>query len=371
MSEEKSLRPETLAITSGRPMHVSDGSVNSTITLSSTFHAGGPIGYGRYGNETWTDLESAIEALEGGPTLSFSSGMAAISAVFSILPVGAVVTASHQGYSGVMTLLKTLETSGKIEVRYVDVSDSEQVLSALPGTALLWLESPTNPMMSVADLPRLIGVAKSEGCGVAVDNTFATPLGQRPLTMGADIVAHSVTKYLAGHSDVILGSLSTTDPVLFARLEDARKIGGAIPGPFEAWLALRGIRTFPVRFEKAQASALEIAARLSRHPKIENVFYPGLASDKYHERANRFMSGFGAVLSFTLYSGPEEAERVCEASKVVTHATSLGGVESLWERRRRWSGESHSVPETLIRLSVGCENVEDLWDDISQALQNA
>lgn len=371
MNEENSLHPETLAITSGRPGHEPDGSINSTISLSSTFHAGGPIGYGRYGNETWTNLESAIEALEGGPTLAFSSGMAAISALFSILPVGAVVTASHQGYSGVMTLLKALEASGKIEVRYVDVSNSEQVLSALPGTALLWLESPTNPMMSVADLPRLIGAANSAGCGVAVDNTFATPLGQRPLTMGADIVAHSVTKYLAGHSDVILGSLSTTDPALFARLEDARKIGGAIPGPFEAWLALRGIRTFPVRFEKAQANALEIASRLSRHPKIENVFYPGLASDKYHERASGFMSGFGAVLSFTLYAGPEEAERVCEASKVITHATSLGGVESLWERRRRWSGESPSVPETLIRLSVGCENVEDLWNDISQALQNA
>ena len=371
MTEENILRPETLAITSGRPQYVADGSINSTISLSSTFHAGGVVGYGRYGNETWTDLEDAIAALEGGPTLAFSSGMAAISAVFSILPVGAVVTASNQGYSGVMTLLHTLEASGKIEVRSVDLSNTEEVLAALPDTALLWLESPTNPTLTVADLPRLISAAKTLGCGVAVDNTFATPLGQKPLAMGADIVVHSVTKYLAGHSDVILGSITTNDPALFSRLEDARKIGGAIPGPFEAWLALRGIRTFPIRFEKAQTNAHEIASRVSRHAKVERVFYPGLSSDRYHERASSFMSGFGAVLSFTLHSGVAEAEKVCESSKIITHATSLGGVESLWERRRRWSGESHSVPETLIRLSVGCENVEDLWSDIEQALGNA
>ena len=371
MAEEKALRPETLAITSGRPKNMADGSINSRISLSSTFHAGGVVGYGRYGNETWTDLEDAIAALEGGPTLAFSSGMAAIGAVFSLLPVGAIVTASNQGYNGVMTLLRTLEASGRIEVRLVDLSHSDEVLAALPGTALLWLESPTNPMLTVADLPRLISAAKAAGCGVAVDNTFATPLGQKPLEMGADVVAHSVTKYLAGHSDVILGSLTTKDRALFSRLEDARKVGGAIPGPFEAWLALRGIRTFPIRFEKAQANALEIASRLSRHPKVEQVFYPGLASDRYHERASTFMSSFGAVLSFTLHSGAAEAESVCESSKIITHATSLGGVESLWERRRRWLGESQSVPETLIRLAVGCENVEDLWEDIDQALGNA
>ncbi|MBI3428490.1 MAG: aminotransferase class I/II-fold pyridoxal phosphate-dependent enzyme [Actinobacteria bacterium] len=371
MIEENSLHPETLAITSGRPRNTPDGSINSTISLSSTFHAGGVVGYGRYGNETWTDLESAIAALEGGPTLAFSSGMAAISAVFSILPVGAVVTASNQGYSGVMTLLHTLQASGKIEVRSVDVSNSDEVLAVLPGTALLWLESPTNPTLAIADLPRLISAAKDAGCGVAVDNTFATPLGQKPLVMGADIVVHSVTKYLAGHSDVILGSVTTKDPALFSRLEDARKIGGAIPGPFEAWLALRGIRTFPIRFEKAQANALEIASRLSRHPKVDQVFYSGLASDKFHERASSFMAGFGAVLSFTLHSGVAEAEKVCESSKIITHATSLGGVESLWERRRKWSGESQLVSETLIRLSLGCENVEDLWSDIEQALGNA
>ena len=371
MSEKNALRSETLAISIGRPSVGPDAPLNTPISLNSTYHAGGDVGYGRYGNENWTALEDAIGAFESGPSLIFSSGMAAISAVFSILPVGAVVTASHQGYSGVMTLLNNLHASGKIEVRFVDVSDTEAVLAALPGTALLWLESPTNPMLAIADLPRLIAAAKAAGCGVAVDNTFATPLLQQPLVMGADIVAHSVTKYFAGHSDVVMGSLSTRDPALFTRLEDVRKIGGAIPGPFEAWLALRGLRTFPLRFERACANAMEIATRLSSHPKVAKVHYPGLPDDSQHARASSFMRGFGAVLSFTLHSDGEHADRVCESSSVITYATSLGGIESLWERRRRWSGESASVPESLIRLSLGCENVEDLWEDILRSLEKA
>lgn len=371
MSAQKDLSPETLAISVGRPSSGPDAPLNPPIALNSTFHAGGSVGYGRYGNETWTALENAIGAFECGSTLIFSSGMAAISAVFSILPVGAVVTASHQGYSGVMTLLGSLHTAGKIEVRFVDVSNTEEVLTALPGTALLWLESPTNPTLSVADLPRLISAAKAEGCGVAVDNTFATPLVQQPLLMGADIVVHSVTKYFAGHSDVVMGSLSTRDEALLSRLEDARKFGGAIPGPFEAWLALRGLRTFPLRFERAQANAMELATRLSAHPKVAEVHYPGLPSDSQYVRAASFMKGFGAVLSFSLHSDGVHADKVCESSTLITYATSLGGIESLWERRRRWANESLSVPESLIRLSVGCENVEDLWEDILQSLENA
>jgi cystathionine gamma-synthase len=364
------LHPQTVAISVGRPLRGPDAPLNPPVALNSTLHAGGEVGYGRYGNETWNALESAIGAFESGPTLIFSSGMAAIGAVFSILPVGAVVTASHQGYSGVMTLLRNLHASGKIEVRFVDVSDTDAVLAALPGTALLWLESPTNPTLAVADLPRLIAAAKIQGCGVAVDNTFATPLVQKPLEMGADIVVHSVTKYLAGHSDVVMGSLSSRDTALFTRLEDARKIGGAIPGPFEAWLALRGLRTFPLRFERACANAMEIATRLSSHPKVAKVHYPGLPNDAQHARATTFMNGFGAVLAFTLHSDGAHADRVCESSSVITYATSLGGIESLWERRRRWAGESPTVPESLIRLSVGCEYVEDLWEDIVQSLEN-
>ena len=347
-----SLHPETSAITAGRPDPAPDASLNPPIIFSSTYHAGGPVGYGRYGNESWSALEAAIGELEGGATLSFSSGMAAISAVFSILPIGAPVVASNQGYSGIMGLLNQFNATGRLEVRFVEITNTEEVIAAMKGAALVWLESPTNPCLDVADLPALIAAAKKLGIGVAVDNTFATPLVQKPLTMGADIVMHSVTKFLAGHSDVVLGSLSTNDQALFKRLDEARRFNGSIPGPFEAWLAVRGIRSFPVRFRAAESNAKDLAQRLAGHSKVTKVRYPG----------------FGAVVSFEVDGTADQAEKVCETSKLITHATSLGGIESLWERRRRWALESHSVPEQLIRLSVGCEHVDDLWADIQQSL---
>jgi cystathionine gamma-synthase len=347
-----SLHPETSAITAGRPEVAPDASLNPPIIFSSTYHAGGPVGYGRYGNESWSALEAAISELEGGQTLSFSSGMAAISAVFSILPIGAPVVASNQGYSGTMGLLNQHHVSGRLEVRFVDITKTEEVIAAMKGAALLWLESPTNPCLDIADLPALIAAAKKQTIGVGVDNTFATPLVQRPLSMGADIVMHSVTKFLAGHSDVVLGSLSIADPALFKRLEESRRFNGSIPGPFEAWLALRGIRTFPVRFRAAEKNAQQLVTHLESHAKITKVRYPG----------------FGAVISFEIDGTAEQAEKVCESSRLIAHATSLGGVESLWERRRRWALESPSVPEQLIRLSVGCEHVADIWQDIEQAL---
>ncbi len=347
-----SIHPETSAITAGRPEAAPDASLNPPLIFSSTYHAGGPVGYGRYGNESWSALETAISQLEGGETLSFSSGMAAISAVFSILPIGAPVVASNQGYSGTMGLLNQHHASGRLEVRFVDITNTEEVIGAMKGAALLWLESPTNPCLDLADLPTLISAAKKLTIGVGVDNTFATPLVQQPLSMGADIVMHSVTKFLAGHSDVVLGSLSISDPALFKRLEEARRFNGSIPGPFEAWLALRGIRSFPVRFRAAEKNAQQLVTRLQSHTKITKVRYPG----------------FGAVISFEVDGTAEQAEKVCESSRLITHATSLGGIESLWERRRRWALESPSVPEQLIRLSVGCEHVEDIWQDIEQAL---
>jgi len=278
--------------------------------------------------------------------------MAAVSAVFSILPIGAPVVASNQGYSGVMGLLNQLHSTGRLEVRFVEITKTEEVIAAMKGAALVWLESPTNPCLDIADLPALISAAKKLGIGVAVDNTFATPLVQKPLTMGADIVMHSVTKFLAGHSDVLLGSLSTNDEALFKRLEESRRFNGSIPGPFEAWLALRGIRSFPIRFRAAESNAKDLVTRLSQHSKVTKVRYPG----------------FGAVVSFEVDGTAEDAQKVCESSMLITHATSLGGIESLWERRRRWALESPSVPEQLIRLSVGCEHVDDLWADIQQAL---
>jgi len=364
-------RPETIAVTAGRPEVGPDSLLNQPISLNSTFVAGGAIGYGRYGNQTWSALETAIAALEGGKTLTYSSGMAAVSAVFSTLPVGAKVVASNQGYSGVMTLLGTLAAAKRLNPNFVAIADTDEVIAALDGADLLWIESPTNPSLDVADLPTLIKEAKSRGITVAVDNTFATALTQQPLLMGADIVMNSVTKYLAGHSDVVLGSLSTNNPELFKAVEDSRKFNGSIPGPFEAWLALRGIRTFPLRFQRSSENALEIAKRLSAHPLVTRVRYPGLTTDPQHAKAKSFMKGFGAIVSFEYDGDGAATDKVCESSKLVTYATSLGGVESLWERRRRWPIESASVPESLIRLSLGCEDVDDLWADIDTALHAA
>jgi len=363
-----SFTAHTRVVAAGRPARESDAGVNPSIDLNSTFIAPGSVGYGRYGNQTWSALESAIESLEGGKTLVFASGMAAISAVLSILPKGAVIVASRNGYTGTMTLLKRAQESGHAEVRYVDIANTQEVLAEIKGAMLLWIESPTNPALEVADLPTIIAAAKSINVGVAVDNTFATPLVQTPLAMGADVVIHSLTKYISGHSDVILGSISTNDDALLNRLNDARKMAGAIPGPFEVWIALRGLRTLALRMDRAQSNALELATRLSSHPAVEKVRYPGLATDPHHAMAKSFMKGFGAVVSFDVKGGAQAADLACESSELVAFATSLGGVESLWERRHRWSAESPTIPTNLIRLSVGIEDVDDLWRDIDAAL---
>jgi cystathionine gamma-synthase len=365
------LATESKVVAAGRPAKQPDGALNPPIALNSTFHEGGPVGYGRYGNETWSALEDAISVLEGGKTLLFSSGMAAISAVFSLLPEGAVIVAANNGYQGTTTLLKKLHESEKLKVRFVNLANTDECIAAIPGAQMLYLESPINPLLEVVDLPKIIAAGKSSGCGVAVDNTLATPLLQNPLALGADISIHSVTKYLSGHSDLILGSLTTNDQALYGRLEQSRRYGGAIAGPFEAWIALRGLRTFAIRMQRSQENAMELATRLSKDSRISKVRYPGLATDSYHSLAKSFMKGFGAMISFDVNASVEQVDLMCNSSKLITNATSLGGVESIWERRRRWATESVSVPENLIRFSVGIENVDDLWADIQQALTAA
>ena len=362
------LATESKVVAAGRPAKQPDGALNPPIALNSTFHEGGPVGYGRYGNETWSALEDAISVLEGGKTLLFSSGMAAISAVFSLLPEGAVIVAANNGYQGTTTLLKKLHESEKLKVRFVNLANTDECIAAIPGAQMLYLESPLNPLLEVVDLPKIIAAGKSAGCGVAVDNTLATPLLQNPLALGADISIHSVTKYLSGHSDLILGSLTTNDQALYGRLEQSRRYGGAIAGPFEAWIALRGLRTFAIRMQRSQENAMELANRLSKDSRISKVRYPGLPTDSYHGLAKSFMKGFGAMISFDVKASVEQVDLMCNSSKLITNATSLGGVESIWERRRRWATESATVPENLIRFSVGIENVDDLWADIQQAL---
>ena len=365
----KKLSPESQVVASGRPGRTKDASLNPNIELSATFHAGGDIGYGRFGNASWKALEEAIELIEGGKTILFSSGLAAISAIFKTVPNGSVIVTSKNGYTGTMNLLRQISEINGMQVRYVDVSNTQEVLTALEGANFAWIESPTNPALEVADLPKIIKQAKSLGLIVGVDNTFATGLLQQPLEMGADFSMNSVTKYLSGHSDVVMGSVSSRNENLLTKVLDVRKFHGAIPGPFEAWLALRGVRTLSLRLAKAQENAMELAKRLSSHPQVDRVRYPGLETDPHHLMAKSFMKGFGAILCIEVKGGANAADRACESSKLITYATSLGGVESLWERRQRWGSEAPSIPDNLVRISVGIENIEDLWLDIGQSLR--
>jgi cystathionine gamma-synthase len=363
----KKLSTESQVVAAGRPAKKPDGALNPSIALNSTFHEGGPIGYGRYGNEAWSALEETISILEGGQTLIFSSGMAAISSVFSLLPTGSVIVAAENGYQGTTTMLKKMHDAKKVEVRFVNLPNTDEVLKALPGAQMLYLESPTNPAIEVVDLPVVIAAGKKQGSIVVVDNTLATPMVQNPLPLGADISLHSVTKYLSGHSDILLGAVVTNDKSFFEGIEQARRYGGAIAGPFEAWIALRGLRTFALRMQRSQENAMELAKRLEKDPRVSKVRFPGLPSDPFHERAKTFMKGFGAMISFEVKADISQIDKMCNSSNLITNATSLGGVESIWERRRRWATESHTIPENLIRFSVGIENVDDLWSDIQSS----
>ena len=365
------LNTETTVVASGRPEKKPDGGLNPAIALNSTFHQGGPIGYGRYGNEAWSALEESISILEGGRALVFSSGMAAISAALSLVSPGSTLIAAENGYQGTTTMLKKMHDNKQLNVKFVNLPNTDQVLKALPGSHLLYLESPTNPAIEVVDLPTVIKAAKESGCLVVVDNTLATPMNQNPLALGADISLHSVTKYLSGHSDILLGCVVCKDETLLNRLEENRRYAGAIAGPFEAWIALRGLRTFALRMQRCQSNALELAKRLEKDHRVLKVRFPGLTSDPYHSRAKSFMKGFGAMISFEVKADVAQIDKMCDSAKLITNATSLGGVESIWERRRRWATESHTIPENLIRFSVGIENIEDLWADIQGAFEAA
>ncbi len=370
----------------GRPPVSPGGPVNPAIVLSSTFHQGGDPVYGRDGNPTWDALETAVGGLEGGDAVAFASGLAAIASVIETLPVVGRVVVAGDAYSGTRRFLADVAGRGRLRFRTTEVADTEATLAACAGMVqapnrpsrregfadggLLWLESPTNPLLAVADLPALIDGAHSLGLDVAVDNTFATPLLQQPLDLGADVVVHSATKLLSGHSDVVLGMAVTRRPDVLAALRLRRSLHGAAAGPFEAWLTLRGLRTLAVRLDRAQASAGDLARRLVGHPGVTSVRYPGLPSDPGHDRASVQMRGFGAMVAFEVAGGPGAAEAVSTGVRVATAATSLGGVETLIERRGRWVMEE-DLPPALLRLSVGIEDVEDLWEDLDRAISEA
>ncbi|NMR21189.1 PLP-dependent transferase [Cellulomonas fimi] len=374
------LSPATVAVTAGRPDRTPGGPVNPPVVLSSTYVSTGTPGpgellYARNGTETWVPFERALADLEGAaqPALVFGSGMAAIAAVLSLVPSGGRLVVPRHAYQVTLGFADDMALRNGVEVVRVDIADTAAVVEALRAapTSLLWVESPTNPMLEVADLPALVDAAHAVGVPVAVDNTFATPLGQRPLAWGADVVVHSVTKYLAGHSDVVLGAVVVDDPELHARFLAYRTLHGSIAGPWEVWLALRGLRTLALRVGRSQETAVELARRLAAHPAVAQVRHPSLPDDPGHKVAARLMTGFGSIIGLRPVGGVAAADAVVSALRLWVPATSLGGVESSLERRRRFTTESATVPEDLLRLSVGIEDVEDLWSDLSQALSAA
>jgi cystathionine gamma-synthase len=365
------LAAASIAVAAGRPAREPGAPMNAPAVFSSTFAAGGPVAYARVGNPTWTALEEVLAALEGPGcrAISFASGMAAITAVADLVPVGGVVVSQSVAYSGTRTQLARWHESGRIHLREV-AARADELAEAADGAAMVWLETPTNPTLEVVDIAAVAAAAHASGALVVVDSTFATPLGQKPLDLGADVVVHSATKYLAGHSDVLLGAVIARDPDLVERITRNRVLGGGIPGPMEAWIALRGLRTFPLRWERACANAAEIARRCADHLAVTRVRHLSLEDDPGHDLAVRQMAAFGAIVSLELDGGAEAAEAVAGATSLWVHATSLGGVESTLERRRRWPEESPEVPDGLLRLSVGIEDVEDLWADLDAALDS-
>jgi cystathionine gamma-synthase len=347
-------RPATVAVKAGRPPHEPDNPLNEPLTMASTYVAGGDVEYGRYGNPTWAAFEEALGQLEGGRCLAFSSGLAAVATILDLVGNGSTVVAPRHAYNGSVMQLADLEARGRVKAVLVDVADTDAVVKACQDAALVWLESPTNPALEVADIPAVVAAAHDAGAYVVVDNTFATPLLQQPLSLDADIVVHSATKFISGHSDVLMGALVTRDDQLYDVLKKRRDLTGAVPGTFEAWLALRGLRTLHVRLERAQHNAQELVRRLHEHPAVGEVRYPG----------------FGAIVSIVLAQGALAADLLTHKTSLWVHATSLGGVESTFERRRRWKSEPATIPDALVRMSVGIEDVDDLWSDLATALDD-
>jgi cystathionine gamma-lyase len=324
-----------------------------------------PFTYGRFHNPTWSAYERALQTLEGGEAVVFSSGMAAATAVLgSVLRPRDIVVVPSDSYYTIRLLADGFFAASGVEVRRAPTRDSAQ-LGALSGARLLWIESPSNPGLDVCDVPALIEAAHEQGALVAVDNTTATPLGQQPLELGADFSLASDTKALTGHADLLLGHVAVRDVTWLDRLRTWRTQTGAIAGPMEVWLALRSLATLELRFSRQCENALGIATMLAGHPKVESVRYPGLPRDPAHAVASRHMRCFGPVVSFTLPTR-HHAERFLAESRIVIEATSFGGVHTSAERRARWAADD--VPEGFIRLSAGCEALADLLADIEGAL---
>lgn len=364
--------PSTVAVQAGRPVRHGGAAMNQPIVMSSTYVHDAEIGYGRDGNAGWTALEDALGILDGGHAVTFASGLAVATAIAELTPPGGTVVVPTMAYYGVRNIFDRFVANGRLHVRTVAADDLDAVLAAADGADMVWVESIANPTMVVADIPAIVVGAHALGAMVVVDATFATPLRQRPLAMGADIVLHSATKFIGGHSDLLLGAAICRDPDHAAALSVLRHDHGAIPGSLEAFLALRGLRTMALRLDRAEATAIELAQRLDRHPGVARVFYVGLPGDPQHDLARRVLpDGCGAMLGFEVDGTVEQTEAFLAGLRLLTHATSLGGVESLIERRARYAGDASIAGPTLCRLSVGVEHVDDLWRDLDRSLRIA
>jgi cystathionine gamma-synthase len=361
------LRLETRVVSAGRPT-TAGAPLNEPLCPASNFVLGGNRSYSRDdGTPTWEAFETVVGSLEDAEAVAFSSGMAAIAAVFDQLPVGARVAWPDDCYQAVAGMIADGERLGRWTATRLAVADTDAWCEAAGTADLVWIESPSNPLLEVADLRRICSTPRPSGSILAIDNTMAGPLGQQPLALGVDIAAQSATKHLGGHSDLLCGVVTTRRPELAAQLRRHRTLRGATPGTLEAFLATRGLRTYPLRAAAAAASAHELANRLEAHDRVERVRYPGLASHPTHHIATQHLKSFGSIISFDMAGGEAAADHVCRRVQLVRHATSFGAVESTIERRAAIPGQHH-LPPGLLRLSVGVEHVDDLWDDLSQAL---
>jgi cystathionine gamma-synthase len=374
------MRIETLAVHAGHEPDPSTGAVTPPIHLSTTFereidgsYRSGLV-YSRYANPNRTSLEQCLAALEGGAGAAcFASGSAATTAVLQSLEAGAHVIVPDDAYFGTTKLVRDIFGPWKLEMSVVDMTDVEHVARAMRSTTrLVWIETPSNPLLRVVDIAAVADVARraSPSAICVVDNTWASPVLQRPLSLGADVSMHATTKYLGGHSDVLGGALVWRDDgPLAQRLRTIQASAGAVPSPFECWLTLRGVRTLPWRMQAHSANASALALYLTNHERIESVHYPGLATHPAHAIACRQMSAFGGMMSLQVRGGRDAAMAVAAKLRIVTRATSLGGTESLIEHRASVEGPGSRAPENLLRLSVGLENRDDLIEDFDQALR--
>jgi cystathionine gamma-lyase len=384
MSDERKKGIATRAIHAGQEPDPATGAIMPPIYATSTYVQESPgvhrgYDYSRTVNPTRQALERCVADLESGKHgLAFASGMAAVTAVLDLLESGSHVVAMDDLYGGTTRLFAQLrERTSGIEFSFADLSDLDAFRAALrDDTALVWVESPTNPLLKVVDIRQIAAIARENGSLLAVDNTFASPCNQRPLELGADIAMHSTTKYLNGHSDMVGGMLVVRDDDLAERLAFIQNSAGAVPGPFDCFLALRGLKTLPLRMERHNTNAAELAGWLERHPAVERVLYPGLKSHPQHRLASRQMERFGGIVTFFIRGGLEEARRFLESCEIFSLAESLGGVESLVDHPAIMTHASIpaaaraklGIRDTLVRLSVGIEDVEDLKSDLDRAL---